>query len=304
MNKRIDRFLLGLLWLLAMTLGANFWFTTRFGFNIFLVSHWKYLGEIQAAGSEIEPLFYISLVVFAFLTVFGLFMLVRTKLRKITFDTGKESSLEKTVVVETPVIKMSEIVIPEKKENVLSPVRPPRLSIPVTPNYSVPKNQNNLRPDVPVNNIPEIPTQVKNKTVSGIETSEIEEIFKQSGYLVKKPSRIAGFLPDLFAIGADEVLWVGGIGSNPNEMSNALEKLKAIFKDTLEDIDINVKSFIISDDNASTDDFASIEKFASVQELRDYMGKNKSREIQNSEQEDFEAYSEYIDTVADYFNKL
>lgn len=288
MNKRIDRFLLGLLWLLATTLGANFWFNTKFGFNIFFASHWEYLGQLQASKAEISPLFYTSMVIIVFLMLSGLYLIVRPRFRKINFQENTPSVIE-----DEHVEKPMDIVVSEPEEiitSVIPAVRPPRLSIPTINNYTA--QHKPVEPITPVTPV--------NTPINGSE--EIEEIFKKAGYLVKKPTKIGNFVPNLFAIGSDEVLWIGAVDIEQNKLSEAIEKLRSIFTETLEDIEINIKSFIIKS-KIGESDFPAIEKFDSLTALSDFISKNPNREITDSEKEDFEAYSEYIDTVADYFKK-
>lgn len=83
MKIRIDNILLCILWLLAITLGTSFWFNTVFGFNIFSTNHWQYLAYLQAAHTPIKTGFYISMVVIVFIAIFGLYLVVRPRRRKI-----------------------------------------------------------------------------------------------------------------------------------------------------------------------------------------------------------------------------
>ncbi|MBN1325109.1 MAG: hypothetical protein JW974_02735 [Alphaproteobacteria bacterium] len=295
MNKRIDRFLLGLLWLLATTLGASFWFNTKFGFNIFFADHWRYLGQLQVSNAAISPVFYTSMIIIVFLMIFGLYLIVRPRFRKINLQTENKPTVIPDVISNKPV-----------EIGPISPLtRPPRLSIPIVNNHNTPQQSSNHK--IPINTpLPaslafetSIPSSKRDKY-----SEEIEDIFKNNGYLIKKSPKIGNFQPTLFAIGANEILWIGGVDVEAKKLIEAVEKLNSIFIETLEDITINIKPFIISQITEESYILEKIEKFDSINALREFIDNHKNREIIDSEKEDFDAYSEYIDTVADYFNKL
>ena len=83
-----------------------------------------------------------------------------------------------------------------------------------------------------------------------------------------------------------------------------IEKLEQIFADTLEDIYINVNGFVINAIDASTSEFQDILMFNSISELEDYINGVPNAPIPDDEKEDFEAYSQYIDTVINYIGKM
>ena len=74
---------------------------------------------------------------------------------------------------------------------------------------------------------------------------EIENIFKSAGYIIKKPPRLNGIRPALYAIGTDEVVWVGSVGIEPSRLAKSVEKLREKFIETLEDIEIHTNAFVI-----------------------------------------------------------
>ena len=61
MKNKLDKFLLALLWTLACSLTACFWFYMRFGFNIFLSAHWQHLARMQANQTNVTPSFWCAL---------------------------------------------------------------------------------------------------------------------------------------------------------------------------------------------------------------------------------------------------
>lgn len=270
MKHKINLFLISTLWLLAIILGASFLINTQFGFNIFSAAHWQYLGGLQASGANIDKLFYVFMGGSLILAIFGLFLLIHPMPRKINMNTE-------------PAQKPDAINIIPNIPNTPDMVRPPRLTIEKTNNYMSAKSDN-LQSSSELNKIDY--------------SSDIQKIFTDAKYIIKKPPKILLVKPVLFAVGADEVLWIGCQNTKISDFEVALNKVESIFTETLEDIKITIKPFII-DDQASSD---KINVYKSVDELRHDVPEN--RQISDSETEDFQAYSDYIDTVSDYLSKL
>ncbi|MDE6250052.1 MAG: hypothetical protein K2M34_00245 [Alphaproteobacteria bacterium] len=326
MRNRLDNILLGILWLLAATLGASFWFNTKYGFNIFSAPHWQYLAYLQASQAPVAPSFYISLGVCVFITIFGLYFLIQPKLRKIVFpirDTKPAptpaATEQKTTLPEpaAPVVQKSntsEIVAnpqitqsaPQSepapqpattpKPSVTSaptarpaPLRPPHLTLPTTNSYAAAP----------------IPATTHNTTNNNdAANAALSAIFTQNGYTVKKNPYIAGWQPNLLAIGTNEVLWIGGIGATTGQVKKAINKLNQIFADTLDDIYIGINGFSINAPDAQTAEFNDILLFNTNDDLANYMASHKNPAPSAEEKENFDAYSEYIDTVIGYIGKL
>jgi hypothetical protein len=129
------------------------------------------------------------------------------------------------------------------------------------------------------------------------EFKNIEAIFANAGYTVKKPPKIGDIRPALLAIGPEEVLWIGAVGVAPAALAKSVEMLRALFNDTLEDIPIHINAFVVKPSGAEA---ADIESFESVDALAARMEERKA--IKDGEPDNFGAYSEYIDTVCGYFN--
>lgn len=293
MKKQIDNFLLGLLWLLAMTLGANFWFTTRFGFNLFSGAHWQYLGQLQASRININSMFYISMVVIVFVMIYGLYLIVRPRFRRIklaTKQTDTATPTKKEVPTPAPQIK------PEQpKPAPVAAQRPPRLLTPKVAATAATQKQT-------VAPAP-IPTQTTNTSAPNADFADIEKTFIDAGFVVKKPPKIGGLRPALFAIGTDEVLWVGAVGVEPDKLNDSVQKLDKIFTETLEDIKITINAFVLNP-KSDASNIGNVKTFDSISDLREFVMENKNRPVMDEEREDFDAYSDYIDTVANYFNKM
>ena len=84
MRKNLDKILLGVLWLMTMALATTFWMNVRYGFDIFSAAHWEYLSGLQADRTNIKPEFYMSLVLALGITLLGLYIIMRPRLRKIS----------------------------------------------------------------------------------------------------------------------------------------------------------------------------------------------------------------------------
>ncbi len=274
--RNIGNFLLGLLWAMAVTLGATFWFGMRFGFNLFSAQHWRYLGELQATHTPITTHFYIALAVFAAILLIGLYFILRPRFRKIDLDIRNKKQ-ETSFAIQTPISTQETHHSSPITHD--SPVRPPRLNLP-TPSHK----------------------QVTTPTIAPVINQKLnfDDIFTDAGFVVKKQPRIAGWTPVLFAIGTNEALWIGGDTADIKSLNTAVERMRAIFTETLEDIEININAFTVGGQTADGD----IMNFADTDELRAYMNEHKNVALDDSERDDFDAYSEYIDTVANYFNRL
>jgi hypothetical protein len=296
MKKQIDHFLLGSLWLIASVLGASFWFGTNFGFNLFNVQHWHYLGQIQTSGASVQPSFYISMIVAAVVMIAGLYLLIRPRFKRIEFQRGRPAPNHNVAAPTAPLPVVSPVA-----PNTVPLSRPPRLNLAAPNTYAAARTDNSganaismaisTAPSAPV--APAVPQDF----------SEIKEIFKSAGYTVKDPPRIGGMRPALFAIGADETLWLGAIGINPAKLADAAARMDALFTETLEDIKISINAFVVNPETAENANSLEPKLFDSIDALRDYMNAHKNRELTQAETEDFDAYSEYIDTVSGYFNK-
>ncbi len=328
MKKYFEIILLDALWLSATILFANFWFDIRFGFNIFYGAHWHYLAVQQLTHGTILPLFYISIALFVALGVSGLYLISRPRLRKIDFS-ADAPQLQPQPPESTPDAAPDATWQPathDPKHSSFPPApilpRPPRI---INPMHSFAK----APIAAPAPSAPVLETQNTD--------AKLAEIFKSAGYIVKQPPKIAGARLNLWAIGTDEVLYMGLTDSHNGDitaaeggeskwrgangelftspvwkMSSAMEKVRELFLETLDsEIQITIKAFVVMND-ATIANRESLEKiwnafgvevFDSADSLAESIKQNKNREIQPEEKEDFDAYSDYIETVANYFNK-
>ena len=321
MRIRFDNILLGILWMLAMTLGASFWFNTVYGFDIFSASHWQYLSYMQAGRTPVRIGFYISMVIIIFATIFGMYLVMRPRTRKIKLPIIKTSktpdqqhintvitnnniqskSTIKTSEFQNPDsstldVLPSETQIPNNTQNKNAPnadARPPRLVLPMpNRNYiSTPPQQTQPSQNITQNSVQN-------------DRSELREIFESAGYVVKSAPQINGIQIALLAIGTNETLWIGGVGIKTTDMRTAIDRLQQIFSDTLDETYINVNGFVVNAPDAATSEFQDILMFNSISDLRQYMRGVPNPPLSPDDDGMFDAYSQYIDAVINHIGLL
>lgn len=307
MMNRINNILIGLLWLLAVTLGTTFWFNTMFGFNIFYAPHWQHLAYMQATGQTVKTSFYISMIVAILIAVLGLYKLLQPRIRQITmpvFDHAPQPQVttSATITQDTNITQQTaqpvatEPVSPqpnviEQRQNTSSDIaRPPRLNIPtVTRTVQTPR--------IPLTSAP------VTSTAPETEYAEIRNIFESAGYVFKGMPKIKNVQIATVAIGTGEILWMGAVGVKNTDMQRAIQTLTGVFTDTLEDIEIHIKAFVIAAPDANEAP-ADILQFATIGDLRNYVNGVPNTPPDTDESENFDAYSGYIGTVMDYIGKI
>lgn len=302
MNKRTDYILLGVLWLLATTLAATFWFNTMFGFNIFSSQHWQYLAYMQASRQAVRPMFYISLVLAVLIPVAGLYMMMRPRLRRIRLPkirtTGaRREKTQKSAAAPAPAVQPTTQTTPAADTAQKNSAAPTNLTRPARPigAFRAPPwpsaTHAATTPRAPARN----PEQ---------DFEKIRQIFEDAGYVSKGNPRIGGIRMAALAIGTGEILWIGAIGVETEKMGKSVEQLRQIFSDTLDDIEINVHPFIINAPDAAANKSDDIMQFESIDGLREYISAHPNTPPTPETQGDFDAYSAYITTVADYVGKI
>jgi hypothetical protein len=86
-------------------------------------------------------------------------------------------------------------------------------------------------------------------------------------------------------------------------MKDAIEKLNNTFQETLDDITINIRSFMLDTRNIYESD-DSVLVFHDTEELRNYVSQHPADNVNDSDKENFDAYSEYIDTIIKYIKNI
>lgn len=302
MNRKFDNILLGMLWLIASTLGVCFWFNTKFGFDIFSRSHWQHLAYMQASQQPIQTSFYISLVVSVFIMIIVLHNLIRPRFRKIKFKQNQPQS-SMIYVQKTSETKNQQ---PQQQMAVNKPAqiqpssgpmtRPPRLNIP----------QNTMWPSQNTAHIvapPMQPARQQNPQSMQPIINDLKKIFTSTGYTVTKNPTAPNTPISLVAIGSGEKLWIGGVGISVQQMQTTINKLQQIFSDTLDEIIIDLSGFIVSPNRSDNTPAGNILMFNTVQELYQYMSAHKNPTT-DTDPESIRAFETYINTVMDYIGKI
>jgi hypothetical protein len=299
MRKFFEHLLLSLLLTLSVLLGLSFWLNTFYGFNLFDASHWEELALLQTERIPISTGFYVSIGVAVFILAFGLAVIFTQRQRQIN---SNKTYTTQNVYTAPPQI------MPEPQETKAPVEKAPNTGIPIArpPRLNLPNNMAEIARKKHENNTAS-PVYNQNETQNNARyDSELSKIFTDAGYVVKKNPTISGFTPNLFAIGPEEILWIGAVDADVNKLQSAVNRLDSIFHDTLEDIQINISAFIIDTTNQQQNS-DSIAVLKSLDELKTFVSslpQIKSEEMTNYEKDNFNAYSEYIDTIIQYVKNM
>lgn len=284
MKKFFESVLLSILTGISVLLGLSFWLNIKFGFNLFNAQHWNELARLQATNTPISISFYISIGLAIFIFISGLYLIFRPKLRNIFKKSYTVSQTNPVLYTKTEQHNEKDKIV----ETIQFMSRPPRLNLP--------KNIG----DIAAEKYKSQPNTVIDKTKYN---DALSEIFSSNNYLVKKNPIISGKETNLFAIGNNEIVWLGYVNIDLNEFKNAVKKLSDIFSDTLTDIPITIRSFLIDTTNKyDSDDEILI--FNNIEDLKEFISENPGEQIEDSDKENFDAYSEYIDTIIQYIKNV
>ncbi|MCL2338453.1 MAG: hypothetical protein FWC51_00685 [Proteobacteria bacterium] len=366
MKPRIDKFLLDILWTLALLLAASFWFDIRFGFNIFLRAHWRYLANIQTGADPISIWFYVSIIVFALIWPIGLYLISHPH-RKIKITDNRSqpatrsaqregwstdnarplsihaaepayaSYIQSNTAARNNISTLNSQLstLPVQPATPVAPVvRPPLLNIPAA---AQPQNKSATTPAAPATPRRDaIAGPARAADPDPVSVLKINEMIRNVGFINKSAPRIGGIRPGIWAIGTDEALLIGivcgahgdvraveggasiwksdadGEFASPVwQLTGAIEKLRALFNETLdEEIKITIHGFVVMESGKITNrpevqtiwDAFDIMVFDDASGFQKYLADHPNRQLAAAEQEDFDAYAEYMDTVAEYFN--
>ena len=288
LHERINCILLGTLWTLAIVLVLDFWLNTAYNFNIFSNAHWQYVADMQASNQPIATGFYVSVVLAVFACIFGLYVLLRPRFRKIIF-TAPNAPIPPT---QPTVPEQKTIEKPEPTKIITNQPqmqRPPRLHI-QTHNITPPKTATPNKTEKPAKKTPIEPRYVH----------EIREIFERNGYRVLTPKTLSGTPLSLIALGTNETLWLGACDISHEQMVDVILSFKAVFQETLEDIEIDINGFIINP--TDNDTIEAILDFKSIDELSNTVDNNPNAPESDADKEsgNMNAFAGYIDTVLTY----
>lgn len=294
MRNKFEHFLLSFLLGIAVLLGLSFWLNVIYGFNLFSKEHWNELARLQAEQIPVSTGFYVSIIVAVFIFVFGILLLYIIPTIKRTREKVSNSFLSTAPMV--PRHKAEE----KNDDNTIFEPQMPKLNMSQPPKLNLPSNMAEIMQQRNENN------QSKVKEPVTDYDAILTQIFKDKDFMVKPNPVISGFSPNLFAIAPNEIVWIGAVDTDINKLQSAINRLDGIFTDTLEDIKININAFLIDTKNTyqSND---SIFVFKTLEELKTFVTKLPPawpKDMSNADQENFDAYSEYIDTIIQYVKNM
>lgn len=293
MRNFLEKFLISCLLIISILLGLSFWLNVKYSFNMFSAKHWLFLSQLQASNAKIEFGFYTSFIIAFVVFLFGTLAIFSIKHEQKTAVSVPQNTPQPNVVQQIqpatiPVAEQTNTPIPQYGPI----VRPQRLNLPKNMAAIAAHNFEQQK------NIPQKQTPQESPY-----NSVIKDIFEKAGYTIKQNPVISGFTTNLFAIGNNEIVWMGGIDSDITKVKNAVAKLNDTFQETLDDISIHIHAFILDTRHIyENDDTVLI--FHDTDEIREYISKHPADSISENDQENFDAYSEYIDTIIKYIKNI
>lgn len=303
MTKKIGNLLLGLLWLMTITLATTFWMNTKYGFNIFSAAHWAYLSEMQAYRTQIKIDFYISLIAAIIIALTGFYFLLRPKLQTFFIEPSQMPPLPNQV--DSPNIlhhHETDTQQAEQTNNTMSrPEIRPMMTRPASPMAT---SNNRQRPaNIAPVSAPRLNTQAQ-KTSESPHIIEISNTMENAGYVVKPCARIGKLIKPVVALSYDQTVWVCSENIPTTDMKDALQALIAIFDDTLGDSanDLTVHGCIVNTSEESSDPNL-ISTFNTLDEFQEFMNAHQNNKPDDYDAELFDAISTYISTVTNYIGK-
>lgn len=313
MKRFFEKFLLGILWLLSITLITTLWMNTNYGFDMLSAAHWEYLGTLQANRSEIKPDFYISLIAALFIGLIGLYLIVRPRTKRVKDTTSTMPQKSNIVIVpQQPVIQPTPAPAKPKAEYKTEQTFTPRPApaISLTPR---PMSPMGLRPPVQrqTATIPTPPLQQTPKPVAtpqpaqNTNSTEIRTALESGEYIIKKCDRIGKLQNPVVAIAYDQSMWIIATKASPNTMVESIQTLVTIFDDTLGETanDIKLRGFIIEPTEPVQRSDDLIITFDNTADFVKYVSEHKNIKPDDYDAELFEAFSTYIGTVTGYIGK-
>ena len=295
MKHFFDKVLLGILWLIAATLATSFWMSAHYGFNILSSGHWAYLSELQANRTNVKTDFYISLIMALVITLFGLYLIIRSQNKKnAVTPITEQKRVPESIPVPLPQETKQQIVSSSHR-----PIAPAGFGVGVR-NTTLPVPHPAATAYTPQIITPPAPNI---EQPQNLQYTEISSIFESAGYIVKKSNKIGKLIKPVFAVGYDQTIWLGSSGISPAIMQDAIESLVAIFDDTLGDTaqDITVRGIILNPTDTENLNSDLIATFDSITELQEFLEPNEKPE--DFDDELFDAFATYIDTVIGYLGK-
>ncbi len=290
MKRNFEKILLGILWLMTVTIATTFWMNVRYGFNILSAAHWEYLATLQADRASIRLGFYTSIIIAIMVGLIGLYMIVRPRFRKLKITTQTNPT-------------------PQSKQKDL-PMVAYQPGTPTRPNMARPLSPTTMHTNVHTSNNGPLPTPTTPNTTYTMPTTpptanvnplahQISNMFESAGYNVKTSKRIGKLISPVVALGYDQSILIGVSHESDENAQDAVGTLVSIFDDTLGNSanDMSVLVCSVEPIGTNTTDTATIRHFATLSEFQEFMNATQNIKPDDFDQDLFDAVSTYINTV-------
>lgn len=133
--------------------------------------------------------------------------------------------------------------------------------------------------------------------------SKIYYMFTGAGYYISDLIRLDGKYPAIVAIGTNEKLFVATLVDDYEILKNVLKRFELCFADTLEGLHISTKVLCVTKREFKHND-ENIIRFDNIDSLKKYLTSHANvRPSTQQEQENFDAYAEYISVALEYLFK-
>ena len=133
--------------------------------------------------------------------------------------------------------------------------------------------------------------------------SKMYDLFTNAGYYISDLIRIDGKYPAIVALGTNEKLYIATLFDDYESLKNVLKRFELCFADTLEGLRITTKVLCVTKRDLDRDN-EDIIRFENIDLLQKYLKSHENvRPSNQQEQENFDAYAEYISVALEYLFK-
>ncbi len=133
--------------------------------------------------------------------------------------------------------------------------------------------------------------------------SKMYDLFTNAGYYISDLIRIDGKYPAIVALGTNEKLYIATLFDDYESLKNVLKRFELCFADTLEGLRITTKVLCVTKRDLDRDN-EDIIRFENIDLLQKYLKSHENvRPLNQQEQENFDAYAEYISVALEYLFK-
>ena len=294
MIRKLDNFLLGLLWLLSVALATTFWMNINYGFNILSAAHWAYLSELQASRAQVKFDFYISLIVALAVGIVGLYILIRPRFRTLPILQPQITPPSSEPISQNPATPV--VQTPPQATAPARPISPSGIIQRQSPTSKV--LQKTFTP--PTKTVVPVAPKIQQPS----HDSEIQAIFESEDYVLKPSKKIDRIVTPIVALGYDNSVWICTSGASVDDMRDAIQTVIMVLDDTLGNTadDLSVRGCIVNTDEES-DNPDLILTFHNINEFREFMSKTPNNKPDDFDSDLFDAISTYISTLINYIGK-